>query len=168
MNKDLAFYSNFALADSTVTTLEEYQQLLAELGFTAEDIGETGSGHSCFGVTYSKTFNEGLDNEWWVSLNDTVTFEGEIIVELRVTTFEGEDDIKGTTAASKEVTFNLAATSEVLKFAKFYDYNKHLVEFKGLLYFTLIGGGMQGEFITIEDGTQILVSELATYDVTPV
>ena len=45
-------------------------------------------------------------------------------------------------------------------FAEEYDFNEHMVVYKDQLYFTLIGGGMKGCFIELEDSTRILVEDI--------
>ena len=122
-----------------------------------DDIHSDGSGHCCFGVTYGKSFNEDTEEDWHMFVSDTITFEGELIVELGISKLI---DGKYKTLRHVEHTYKLDSVKEVLKFAEEYDFNEHMVVYKDQLYFTLIGGGMKGDFIELEDGTRILVEDI--------
>lgn len=122
---------------------------------TKDDIHSDGSGHCCFGVTYGKSFNDG--DKWFIDIEDTITFEGELIIVLCLSKLI---DGKYKTLRQVEHTYNLVSVKEVLKFAEEYDFGEHMVVYKDQLYFTLIGGGMKGAFIELEDGTRILVEDI--------
>jgi hypothetical protein len=151
------FYSNFNFNEHKVTSYEDYQTLLETLHMGEDDIHSDGSGHCCFGVTYGKSFNEEESNKWFIDIEDTITFEGELIVVLYLSKLI---DGKYKTLRKVEHTYKLKSVKEVLKFAEEYDFNEHMVAYKDQLYFTLIGGGMKGSFIELEDGTRILVEDI--------
>ena len=149
------FYSNFNLNEHEVTSYEDYQTLLETLHMVKDDIHSDGSGHCCFGVTYGKSFND--EDKWFIDIEDTITFEGELIIVLCLSKLI---DGKYKTLRQVEYTYKLESVKEVLKFAEEYDFNEHMVVYKDQLYFTLIGGGMKGCFIELEDGTRILVEDI--------
>ena len=151
------FYSNFNLNEHKVTSYEDYQTLLETLHIVKDDIHSDGSGHCCFGVTYGKSFNKEEFDKWFIDIEDTITFEGELIVVLCLSKLI---DGKYKTLRQVEHTYKLDSVKEVLKFAEEYDFNEHMVVYKGQLYFTLIGAGMKGDFIELEDGTRILVEDI--------
>ncbi len=152
------FYSNFNFNEHKVTSYEDYQTLLETLHIVKEDIHSDGSGHCCFGVTYGKSFNKEEFNKWFIDIEDTITFEGELTVVLYLSKLI---DGKYKTLRQVEHTYKVDSVKEVLKFAEEYDFNEHMVVYKDQLYFTLIGGGMKGDFIELEDGTRILVEDIA-------
>ena len=154
------FYSNFNFNEHKVTSYEDYQSLLQTLHIVKEDIHSDGSGHCCFGVTYGKSFNMDTEEEWDMFVSDTITFEGELIVELGISKLI---DGKYKTLRHVEHTYKLESVKEVLKFAEEYDFGEHIVVYKDQLYFTLIGGGMKGSFIKLEDGTRILVEDITDW-----
>ena len=151
------FYSNFNFNEHNVTSHEDYQALLKSLHMTKEDIHSDGSGHCCFGVTYGKSFNEEEFDKWFIDIEDTITFEGELTVVLCLSKLI---DGKYKTLRQVEHTYKLESVKEVLKFTEEYDFGEHMVVYKDQLYFTLIGGGMKGSFIELEDGTRILVEDI--------
>ena len=151
------FYSNFNFNEHKVTSYEDYQTLLETLHIVKEDIHSDGSGHCCFGVTYGKSFNKEEFDKWFIDIEDTITFEGELTVVLYLSKLI---DGKYKTLRHVEHTYKLNSVKEVLKFAEEYDFNEHMVVYKDQLYFTLIGGGMKGGFIELEDGTRILVEDI--------
>jgi hypothetical protein len=151
------FYSNFNFNEHKVTSYEDYQTLLETLHIVKEDIHSDGSGHCCFGVTYGKSFNKEEFDKWFIDIEDTITFEGDLSVVLCLSKLI---DGKYKTLRQVEHTYKLNSVKEVLKFAEEYDFNKHMVVYKDQLYFTLIGGGMKGSFIKLEDGTRILVEDI--------
>ena len=151
------FYSNFNLNEHKVTSYEDYQTLLETLHIVKEDIHSDGSGHCCFGVTYGKSFNKEEFDKWFIDIEDTITFEGGLTVVLYLSKLI---DGKYKTLRHVEHTYKLDSVKEVLKFAEEYDFNEHMVVYKDQLYFTLIGGGMKGGFIELEDGTRILVEDI--------
>lgn len=151
------FYSNFNFNKHNVTSYEDYQALLQTLHMVKDDIHSDGSGHCCFGVTYGKSFNKEDSDKWFIDIEDTITFEGELIVVLCLSKLI---DGKYKTLRQVEHTYNLESVKEVLKFAEEYDFGEHMVVYKDQLYFTLIGGGMKGSFIELEDGTRILVEDI--------
>lgn len=153
----LNFYSNFNFNEHKVTSYEDYQTLLETLHIVKEDIHSDGSGHCCFGVTYGKSFNKEEFNKWFIDIEDTITFEGDLTVVLYLSKLI---DGKYKTLRQVEHTYKLNSVKEVLKFAEEYDFNEHMVVYKDQLYFTLIGGGMKGGFIELEDGTRILVEDI--------
>ena len=149
------FYSNFNFNEHNVTSHEDYQTLLKTLHMIKDDIHSDGSGHCCFGVTYGKSFND--EDKWFIDIEDTITFEGELIVVLCLSKLINRNY---KTLRQVEHTYNLESVKEVLKFAEEYDFGEHMVVYKDQLYFTLIGGGMKGSFIELEDGTRILVEDI--------
>ena len=151
------FYSNFNFNEHKVTSYEDYQTLLETLHIVKEDIHSDGSGHCCFGVTYGKSFNKEEFDKWFIDIEDTITFEGELSVVLCLSKLIGG---KYKTLRQVEHTYKLKSVKEVLKFAEEYDFNEHMVVYKDQLYFTLIGAGMKGDFIELEDGTRILVEDI--------
>ena len=151
------FYLNFNFNEHNVTSYEDYQTLLQTLHMVKDDINSDGSGHCCFGVTYGKSFDMDTDNEWGIFVSDTITFEGELIIELGISKLI---DGKYNTLRHVEHTYKLESVKEVIKFAEEYDFNNHMVEYNGMLYFTLIGAGMKGSFIELEGGTRILVEDI--------
>ena len=151
------FYSNFNFNEHNVSSYEDYQALLQTLHMVKDDIHSDGSGHCCFGVTYGKSFNEEDVDKWYIDIEDTITFEGELIVVLCLSKLI---DGKYKTLRQVEHAYKLESVREVLKFAEAYDFGEHLVVYKDQLYFTLIGGGMKGDFIELEDGTRILVEDI--------
>lgn len=151
------FYSNFNFNEHKVTSYEDYQTLLETLHIFKDDIHSDGSGHCCFGVTYGKSFNKEEFNKWFIDIEDTITFEGGLTVVLYLSKLI---DGKYKTLRHVEHTYKLDSVKEVLKFAEEYDFNEHVVVYKDQLYFTLIGGGMKGSFIELEDGTRILVEDI--------
>jgi len=151
------FYSNFNFDEHKVTSYEDYQTLLETLHIVKDDIHSDGSGHCCFGVTYGKSFNKEDFDKWFIDIEDTITFEGELTVVLYLSKLI---DGKYKTLRHVEHTYKLDSVKEVLKFAEEYDFNEHMVMYKDQLYFTLIGGGMKGGFIELEDGTRILVEDI--------
>ena len=151
------FYSNFNFNEHKVTSYEDYQTLLETLHIVKEDIHSDGSGHCCFGVTYGKSFNKEEFNKWFIDIEDTITFEGDLTVVLYLSKLI---DGKYKTLRQVEHTYKLDSVKEVLKFAEEYDFNEHMVVYKDQLYFTLIGAGMKGSFIELEDGTRILVEDI--------
>lgn len=151
------FYSNFNFNEYNVSSHEDYHTLLKALHMTKENIHSDGSGHCCFGVTYGKSFNKEDSDKWFIDIEDTITFEGELIVVLCLSKLI---DGKYKTLRQVEHTYKLKSVKEVLKFAEEYDFNKNMVVYKDQLYFTLIGGGMKGSFIELEDGTRILVEDI--------
>ena len=151
------FYSNFNFDEHKVTSYEDYQTLLETLHIVKDDIHSDGSGHCCFGVTYGKSFNKEEFDKWFIDIEDTITFEGELTVVLCLSKLI---DGKYKTLRQVEHTYKLDSVKEVLKFAEEYDFNEHLVVYKGQLYFTLIGGGMKAPFIELEDGTRLLVEDI--------
>ena len=151
------FYSNFNFNEHKVTSYEDYQTLLKTLHIVKDDIHSDGSGHCCFGVTYGKSFNKEEFNKWFIDVEDTITFEGELTVVLYLSKLIGG---KYKTLRHVEHTYKLDSVKDVLKFAEEYDFNEHMVVYKDQLYFTLIGGGMKGSFIELEDGTRILVEDI--------
>ena len=151
------FYSNFNFNEHKVTSYEDYQTLLETLHIVKDDIHSDGSGHCCFGVTYGKSFNKEEFDKWFVDIEDTITFEGGLTVVLYLSKLI---DGKYKTLRHVEHTYKLDSVKEVLKFAEEYDFNEHMVVYKDQLYFTLIGGGMKGGFIELEDGTRILVEDI--------
>ena len=151
------FYSNFNFNEHKVTSYEDYQTLLETLHIVKEDIHSDGSGHCCFGVTYGKSFNKEEFDKWFIDIEDTITFEGGLTVVLYLSKLI---DGKYKTLRQVEHTYKLDSVKEVLKFAEEYDFNEHMVVYKDQLYFTLIGGGMKGGFIELEDGTRILVEDI--------
>ena len=151
------FYSNFNFNEHKVTSYEDYQTLLETLHIVKDDIHSDGSGHCCFGVTYGKSFNKEEFDKWFIDIEDTITFEGELTVVLCLSKLI---DGKYKTSRQVEHTYKLDSVKEVLKFAEEYDFNEHMVVYKDQLYFTLIGGGMKGAFIELEDGTRILVEDI--------
>ena len=151
------FYSNFNFNEHKVTSYEDYQTLLETLHIVKDDIHSDGSGHCCFGVTYGKSFNKEEFNKWFIDVEDTITFEGELTVVLYLSKLI---DGKYKTLRHVEHTYKLDSVKDVLKFAEEYDFNEHMVVYKDQLYFTLIGGGMKGSFIELEDGTRILVEDI--------
>ena len=148
------FYSNFNFNEHKVTSYEDYQTLLETLHIVKEDIHSDGSGHCCFGVTYGKSFNKEEFDKWFIDIEDTITFEGELSVVLCLSKLI---DGKYKTLLQVGHIYKLNSVKEVLKFAEEYDFNEHMVVYKDQLYFTLIGAGMKGSFIKLEDGTRILV-----------
>lgn len=151
------FYSNFNFNEHKVTSYEDYQTLLETLHIVKEDIHSDGSGHCCFGVTYGKSFNKEEFDKWFIDIEDTITFEGGLTVVLYLSKLI---DGKYKTLRQVERTYKLDSVKEVLKFAEEYDFNEHMVVYKDQLYFTLIGAGMKGSFIELEDGTRILVEDI--------
>jgi len=151
------FYSNFNFNEHKVTSYEDYQTLLETLHIVKDDIHSDGSGHCCFGVTYGKSFNKEDFDKWFIDIEDTITFEGELTVVLYLSKLI---DGKYKTLRHVEHTYKLDSVKEVLKFAEEYDFNEHMVVYKDQLYFTLIGAGMKGSFIELEDGTRILVEDI--------
>lgn len=151
------FYSNFNFNEHKVTSYEDYQTLLETLHIVKEDIHSDGSGHCCFGVTYGKSFNKEEFDKWFIDIEDTITFEGELSVVLCLSKLI---DGKYKTLRQVEHTYKLNSVKEVLKFAEEYDFGEHMVVYKDQLYFTLIGAGMKGDFIELEDGTRILVEDI--------
>ena len=151
------FYSNFNFNEHNVSSYEDYQALLQTLHMVKDDIHSDGSGHCCFGVTYGKSFNEEDVDKWYIDIEDTITFEGELIVVLCLSKLI---DGKYKTLRQVEHTCKLESVNEVLKFAEEYDFNDHMIVYKDQIYFTLIGGGMKGEFIELDDGTRILVEDI--------
>ena len=151
------FYSNFNFNEHKVTSYEDYQTLLETLHIVKEDIHSDGSGHCCFGVTYGKSFNKEEFDKWFIDIEDTITFEGELTVVLWLSKLI---DGKYKTLRQVEHTCKLNSVKEVLKFAEEYGFNEHMVVYKDQLYFTLIGAGMKGGFIELEDGTRILVEDI--------
>jgi len=151
------FYSNFNFNEHKVTSYEDYQTLPETLHIVKEDIHSDGSGHCCFGVTYGKSFNKEEFDKWFIDIEDTITFEGELSVVLCLSKLI---DGKYKTLRQVEHTYKLNSVKEVLKFAEEYDFNEHMVVYKDQLYFTLIGAGMKGGFIELEDGTRILVEDI--------
>ena len=151
------FYSNFNFNEHKVTSYEDYQTLLETLHIVKEDIHSDGSGHCCFGVTYGKSFNKEEFDKWFIDIEDTITFEGELTVVLYLSKLI---DGKYKTLLQVVHTYKLNSVKEVLKFAEEYDFNEHMVVYKDQLYFTLIGAGMKGSFIELEDGTRILVEDI--------
>ena len=151
------FYSNFNFNEHKVTSYEGYQTLLETLHIVKEDIHSDGSGHCCFGVTYGKSFNKEEFDKWFIDIEDTITFEGELTVVLCLSKLI---DGKYKTLRQVEHTYKLNSVKEVLKFAEEYGFNEHMVVYKDQLYFTLIGAGMKGSFIELEDGTRILVEDI--------
>ena len=151
------FYSNFNFNEHKVASYEDYQTLLETLHIVKDDIHSDGSGHCCFGVTYGKSFNKEEFDKWFIDIEDTITFEGELNVVLCLSKLIDE---KYKTLRQVEHTYKLKSVKEVLKFAEEYDFNEHMVVYKDQLYFTLIGGGMKGSFIELEDVTRILVEDI--------
>ena len=151
------FYSNFNFNEHKVTSYEDYQTLLETLHIVKDDIHSDGSGHCCFGVTYGKSFNKEEFDKWFIDIEDTITFEGELTVVLCLSKLI---DGKYKTLRQVEHTYKLDSVKEVLKFAEEYDFNEHMVVYKDQLYFTLIGAGMKGSFIELEDGARILVEDI--------
>ena len=151
------FYSNFNFNEHKVTSYEDYQTLLETLHIVKEDIHSDGSGHCCFGVTYGKSFNKEEFDKWFIDIEDTITFEVGLTVVLYLSKLI---DGKYKTLRQVEHTYKLNSVKEVLKFAEEYDFNEHMVVYKDQLYFTLIGAGMKGSFIELEDGTRILVEDI--------
>lgn len=151
------FYSNFNFNEHKVTSYEDYQTLLETLYIVKDDIHSDGSGHCCFGVTYGKSFNKEEFDKWFIDIEDTITFEGELTVVLWLSKLI---DGKYKTLRQVEHTYKLNSVKEVLKFAEEYGFNEHMVVYKDQLYFTLIGAGMKGGFIELEDGTRILVEDI--------
>ena len=151
------FYSNFNFNEHKVTSYEDYQTLLETLHIVKEDIHSDGSDHCSFGVTYGKSFNKEEFDKWFIDIEDTITFEGELSVVLCLSKLI---DGKYKTLRQVEHTYKLDSVKEVLKFAEEYGFNEHMVVYKDQLYFTLIGGGMKGGFIELEDGTRILVEDI--------
>ena len=151
------FYSNFNFNEHKVTSHEDYQTLLETLHIVKDDIHSDGSGHCCFGVTYGKSFNKEEFDKWFIDIEDTITFEGELSVVLCLSKLI---DGKYKTLRQVEHTYKLNSVKEVLKFAEEYGFNEHMVVYKDQLYFTLIGAGMKGGFIELEDGTRILVEDI--------
>lgn len=151
------FYSNFNFNEHKVTSYEDYQTLLETLHIVKEDIHSDGSGHCCFGVTYGKSFNKEEFDKWFIDIEDTITFEGDLSVVLWLSKLI---DGKYKTLRQVEHTYKLNSVKEVLKFAEEYGFNEHMVVYKDQLYFTLIGAGMKGGFIELEDGTRILVEDI--------
>ena len=151
------FYSNFNFNEHKVTSYEDYQTLLGALHIVKDDIHSDGSGHCCFGVTYGKSFNKEEFDKWFIDIEDTITFEGDLTVVLCLSKLI---DGKYKTLRQVEHIYKLDSVKEVLKFAEEYDFNEHMVVYKDQLYFTLIGGGMKGGFIELEDGTRILVEDI--------
>ena len=152
-----SFNSNFNFDEHKVTSYEDYQTLLETLHMVKDDIHSDGSGHCCFGVTYGKSFNKEEFDKWFIDIEDTITFEGELTVVLCLSKLI---DGKYKTLRQVEHTYKLNSVKEVLKFAEEYGFNEHMVVYKDQLYFTLIGGGMKGGFIELEDGTRILVEDI--------
>lgn len=151
------FYSNFNFNELKVTSYEDYQTLLETLHIVKDDIHSDGGGHCCFGVTYGKSFNKEEFDKWFIDIEDTITFEGELTVVLYLSKLI---DGKYKTLRQVEHTYKLDSVKEVLKFAEEYDFNEHMVVYKDQLYFTLIGAGMKGSFIELEDGARILVEDI--------
>ena len=151
------FYSNFNFNEHKVTSYGDYQTLLETLHIVKDDIHSDGSGHCCFGVTYGKSFNKEEFDKWFIDIEDTITFEGELTVVLCLSKLI---DGKYKTLRQVEHTYKLNSVKEVLKFAEEYGFNEHMVVYKDQLYFTLIGAGMKGGFIELEDGTRILVEDI--------
>ena len=151
------FYSNFNFNEHKVTSYEDYQTLLETLHIVKEDIHSDGSGHCCFGVTYGKSFNKEEFDKWFIGIEDTITFEGDLSVVLCLSKLI---DGKYKTLLQVGHIYKLNSVKEVLKFAEEYDFNEHMVVYKDQLYFTLIGAGMKGSFIELEDGTRILVEDI--------
>lgn len=151
------FYSNFNFNEHKVTSYEDYQTLLEALHIVKDDIHSDGSGHCCFGVTYGKSFNKEEFDKWFIDIEDTITFEGGLAVVLCLSKLI---DGKYKTLRQVEHTYKLDSVKEVLKFAEEYGFNEHMVVYKDQLYFTLIGAGMKGDFIELEDGTRILVEDI--------
>ena len=151
------FYSNFNFNEHKVTSYEDYQTLIETLYIVKDDIHSDGSGHCCFGVTYGKSFNKEEFDRWFIDIEDTITFEGELTVVLCLSKLI---DGKYKTLRQVEHTYKLNSVKEVLKFAEEYGFNEHMVVYKDQLYFTLIGAGMKGDFIELEDETRILVEDI--------
>ena len=151
------FYSNFNFNEHKVASYDDYQTLLETLYIVKDDIHSDGSGHCCFGVTYGKSFNKEEFDKWFIDIEDTITFEGELTVVLCLSKLI---DGKYKTLRQVEHTYKLNSVKEVIKFAEEYGFNEHMVVYKDQLYFTLIGAGMKGDFIELEDGTRILVEDI--------
>ena len=151
------FYSNFNFNEHKVASYDDYQTLLETLYIVKDDIHSDGSGHCCFGVTYGKSFNKEEFDKWFIDIEDTITFEGELTVVLCLSKLI---DGKYKTLRQVEHTYKLNSVKEVIKFAEECGFNEPMVVYKDQLYFTLIGAGMKGDFIELEDGTRILVEDI--------
>lgn len=87
-----------------------------------------------------------------VTLDDTITFEKEVILSYCV--YEEDKQV-----VKQEHTFILDNLEELDKFIKWYDMSNYVVSYQGELYYTLIIGGKDGTYIELEDGTLVKVEE---------
>lgn len=150
---DLQHYKSFDLAQQKLTTFEDYMKLLSNLNISREDRCEDGTGHACFGGVYNKTLEHHKDDTYTcVTLDDTVTFEKEVILSYCV--YEEDKQV-----FKQEHTFILDNLEELDKFIKWYDMSNYVVSYQGELYYTLIIGGKDGTYIELEDGTLVKVEE---------
>ena len=150
----LEMYLNFDFNNHKVSTYEDFQTLLKAIHLTKDDITGKGGGYRCFGFTYSIYFNEDTENEWGVLFENTITLEGDLILYLHISTYDGEDD---QTILCLEHTYKLASLEEVIKFEE-NDSKENIFLYKDKLYSVLVNIGNMGErFIRLEDGTKVSV-----------
>ena len=150
----LEMYLNFDFNNHKVSTYEDFQTLLKTLHLTKDDITGKGGGYRCFGFTYSIYFNEDTENEWGVLFENTITLEGDLILYLHISTYDGKDD---QIILCLEHTYKLDSLKEVIKFEE-NDSKENIFLYKDKLYSVLVNiGNMEERFIMLEDGTQVSV-----------
>ena len=150
---DLQHYKSFDLAQQKLNTFKDYMNLLSKLNISREDRFEDGTGYACFGGVYSKTIEHHKDDTYTcVTLDDTITFEKEVILSYCV--YEEDKQV-----VKQEHTFLLDNMEELDKFIKWYDMSEYVVTYQGNLYYTLIIGGKDGLYIKLEDETLIKVAD---------
>ena len=148
-------YLNFDFNNHKVSTYEDFQTLLKTLHLTKDDISQQGGGYRCFGSTYARYFNEDTENEWGVLFDNTITLDGDLILILGVSTYDGNDD---QTIFRLEHTYKLSSLEEVVKFKEYESNKENIVLYKDKLYFVLVNtGNMEERFIMLEDWTKVLV-----------
>ena len=150
---DLQHYKSFDLAQQKLNTFKDYMNLLSKLNISREDRFEDGTGYACFGGVYSKTIEHHKDDTYTcVTLDDTITFEKEVILSYCV--YEEDKQV-----VKQEHTFLLDNMEELDKFIKWYDMSEYVVTYQGNLYYTLIIGGKDGLYIKLEEETLIKVAD---------
>ena len=151
----LEMYLNFDFNNHEVSTYEDFQTLLKTLHLTKDDITGEGGGDRCFCFTYGRDFNEDTENEWSVLFENTITLEGDLILYLNISKYDGKDV---ETILCLEQTYKLTSLEEVVKFEEDEDYKEDIFLYKDKLHFVLVNiGNMEERFIVLEDGTKVSV-----------
>ena len=151
----LEMYLNFDFNNHEVSTYEDFQTLLKTLHLTKDDITCKGGGDRCFGFTYGRDFNADTENEWSVLFDNTITLEGDLILYLNISKYDGKDV---ETILCLEQTYKLTSLEEVVKFEEDEDYKENIFLYKDKLHFVLVNiGNMEERFIVLEDGTKVSV-----------